>query len=65
LSIIVSAKGKDFKMQVEVKWVSGKDSENKMGLAILNPSFDWTLFVMIYEPADEDIWAVATQSPVF
>jgi hypothetical protein len=65
LSIIVSAKGRDFKMQVEAKWVSGKDSENKMGLAILNPSFDWTLFVMIYEPADEDIWAVATQSPVF
>jgi hypothetical protein len=65
LSIIVTAKGKDFKMQVEPKWVSGDKSEKKMGLAILAPPLDWTLFAMICEPADEDIWAAATHSPGF
>lgn len=55
LSIIVSAKGKNFKMQVEPKWVDENKSEKKMGLAILDPPLDWTLFAMIYEPADEDI----------
>lgn len=57
LSIIVTAKGKDFKMQVEPKWVSGDKSEKKMGLAILAPPMGWTLYAMIHEPADEDIWA--------
>jgi hypothetical protein len=55
LLITISAKSKDFKLQVEPKWVSRKKSENKMGLAIINPPFDWTVFAMIYEPADEDI----------
>lgn len=65
LSIIVSTKGNDFKMHVELKWVSGNKSETKMGLAILDPPLDWTLFAMIYEPADENIWAGATHSPGF
>lgn len=65
LSIIVTTKGKDFKMQVEPKWVSGNKSETKMGLAILDPPLDWTLFAMICEPADEDIWTEATDSSGF
>ena len=64
-SIIVTAKGKDFKMQVEPKWVSGNKSETKIGLVILDPPFAWTVFAMICEPADEDILAAATHLPGF
>ncbi len=65
LSIIVSAKGRNFKMQVEQKWVSGNKSERKMGVAILDPPLGWTVFAMIYEPKDEDIWAGTTHLPGF
>jgi len=57
LSITVSTKGKYFKMQVEPKWFSGNTSERKMGVEILDPPLEWTLFAMICEPKDEDIWA--------
>ncbi len=60
LSIIVSAKDKNFKLQVEPKWVSGNKSKNKMGVAILDPPLNWTLFAMICEPNDKDIWAATT-----
>jgi hypothetical protein len=65
LSIIVSTKGKHFKMQVEPKWIDENKSEKKMGVAILDPPLDWILFAMICEPADEDILAAATHSPGF
>jgi len=57
--ITISAKSKDFKLQVEPKWVGRIKSANKMGLAIINPPFDWTVFAMICEPAAEDIWAAS------
>ena len=63
LSIIISAKGKDFKMAVVPKWVSGSRSKNKMGLAILDAPLDWTGFIMSYEQTDEDIWAATTHLP--
>lgn len=53
--ITIFAKMKDFKMQVEPKWVGMNISGNKIGLAIINPPFDWTMFAMICEPTDEDI----------
>jgi hypothetical protein len=62
-SIIVSAKGKDYKMLVVPKWISGKHAEKKMGLEILDDPFDWSVFVMNCEPADEDIWAATTHLP--
>lgn len=62
LTVTVCAKDRDFKMQVESKWVSGKGSLNKMGVELLSPSFVWNIFVMIYEPAEEDIWAAAAQT---
>jgi hypothetical protein len=37
----------------------------KMGLAILDPPLDWTLFAMICEPKDEDIWGATTHLPGF
>jgi hypothetical protein len=65
LSIIVTAKGRNFKMQVEQKWVSGDKSQRKMGVEILDPPLDWTVFAMICEPKDEDIWAATTHLPGF
>ncbi len=65
LSIIVSTKGKDFTMQVEPKWVSTHKTENKLGLVILDPPLDWTVFAMFCEPADEDIWATVKHSQNF
>ena len=62
-SIIVSAKGKLFKMQVEQKWFKAHTSGGKMGVAILDPPVAWTVFAMICEPKDEDIWATATHLP--
>jgi len=65
LSVIVSAKGKDFKLLVEPKWMSGNNSGKKMGLAIIDAPLDWTVFVMNCEPADEDIWAATAHLPGF
>ena len=62
LSLIVATKGKIFKLQVEPKWVSENNFEKKMGVAILDPPLSWTMFAMICEPQDEDIWAVTTHS---
>ena len=60
LSIIVSAKGKDFKMQVEPVWVGENKAQIQMGVAIINPPLAWTMYAMICEPADDDIWASVT-----
>ncbi len=63
LSIIVSAKGKDYKMLVVPKWISKNYSETRMGLIILDAPLDWTFFVLNYEPTDEDTWAATTHLP--
>ncbi len=65
LSIMVFSKGKNFNMQVELKWVGGNKSGKKMGVAILDPPLDWTLFALIREPKDEDIWAATSHLPGF
>ena len=46
LSIIISVNGKDFKMAVVPKWVSGNKSKNKMGLTILDAPLYWAGFMM-------------------
>jgi len=63
LSIIVSAKGKDYKMLVVPKWLSKNCSETRMGLEILDVPLGWTIFVLNYEPIGEDIWAATTHLP--
>ncbi len=63
LSIMVSAKGKEYKMQVIPKWLSKNYSETRMGLEILDAPLDWTIFVLNYEPADENNWATITNLP--
>lgn len=57
LSVIVSAKDRNFKLQVVPQWFSGDKSGKKMGVTILDPPLDWTVFAMICEPKDEDIRA--------
>lgn len=63
LSILVTAKGKNFRMLVVPKWVGGSESDKRMGLEILDVPLDWTVFVMNCEPTDEDMWAATTHLP--
>lgn len=63
LSVIVSAKGQDFKMLVEPKWMSANSTERKMGMVILDAPLEWTMFIMNCEPSEEDIWAATTHLP--
>ncbi len=63
LSIIVSGKGKDFKLLVVPKWVSEDNSKKRMGMVIPNAPIDWTVFAMKYELKNEDIWAATTNLP--
>lgn len=63
LSIIVSAKEKDYKMLVEPRWISENSSDKRMGLVIVDVPLDWTVFVMNCEPTEEDIWAETTHLP--
>jgi len=63
LSILVTIKGKDFRMLVVPKWDSGSNSKKRMGFAILDVPLDWTVFVMNCEPTDEDMWAATTNLP--
>ncbi|MFW2367193.1 MAG: PilZ domain-containing protein [Desulforhopalus sp.] len=63
LSVIVSAKGKDYKMLAVPKWTDKNYTETRMGLVIIDAPLDWKLFVMDYEPTDEDMWAATTHLP--
>jgi hypothetical protein len=63
LSIIVSARNTEYKMVVVPKWFNENSSEKRMGLEILNAPLDWILFVMDYQPTDENSWAATTNIP--
>lgn len=63
LSIIVAARGRDYKMEVVPKWINGNFSEKQMGVAILDAPLDWALFVLNCEPTDADMWAATTHLP--
>jgi len=60
LSIIVSAKNIEYKMLVLPKWINENSAEKRMGLEILDAPLEWILFVMDYQPTDENIWAATT-----
>lgn len=60
LSITVSTGSVDYKLLVVPKWVNGNGTERRMGLEILNAPLEWVLFVMDYEPAEENVWAATT-----
>lgn len=59
LTVVVSAKGKNFKLLVTPKWVSEKKKCKSIGLEILNVTSDWLDFVRNLEPKeiDNDVWA--------
>ena len=63
LSITVSAKNIEYKMVVLPQWINENNSEKRMGLEILDAPLDWILFVIDYQPADENIWAATTTLP--
>ena len=59
LSVVVSAKGRSFKMMATSKWVDEGDYKKRMGIKILDASWDWTEFVMECEPLEDGRFALA------
>jgi len=50
LSVVISADGKTFKMLAIPKWIDGDNSRKRMGIKIIDAPWDWTEFIMKYEP---------------
>lgn len=62
-SITVSTDGIDYTLLVIPKWINENGAEKQMGLEILDAPLEWILFVMNYEPIDENTWAGTTNLP--
>jgi hypothetical protein len=56
MTIIVSAKGRHFKMNVSPIWYSDEGSTKSVGVEIFTPSPNWIEFVMKFEPVRQDVW---------
>jgi hypothetical protein len=57
MTIVVSAKGQHFKMNVKPRWYTEGGVTKSVGSEILNPPWGWTEFVMVFEPAiQKDVW---------
>lgn len=58
LSIVVSAKSRNFKMMAMSKWVDQEDYKKRVGLKIMNAPWDWTEFVMECEPPEGEAFSM-------
>jgi hypothetical protein len=57
MTVVVSGRGKNFKMLVRPKWAELEGSRKIVGFEIINTPFEWTDFVMNLEPKeDRDVW---------
>lgn len=56
LSIVISGKGKHFKMKARPRWTVRQPLIKSVGIEILNASLGWTDFVMKNEPKPDDVW---------
>ena len=54
LTVVFSANGKNFKMNVRPKWFSEKHQSKSIGVEILNVPRGWTEFVMTKEPQNKE-----------
>ena len=60
MTVIVSGRGKRFKMMVTPKWSTRDNLTKSVGAEILNVTWDWTEFAIDFEPVthkDVDVWA--------
>jgi hypothetical protein len=60
ITVVISGRGKHFKMTVKPKWSTKDNLTKSVGAEILDVPWDWTKFAMDYEPLphmDTDVWA--------
>ena len=60
LSLVVTTKGKNFKVLVQSKWVQEVSNTKNLGLKILETNLDWITFVNKLEPQEFDVWAASS-----
>lgn len=51
MTVIVAGRGGRFKMNVKPRWSTRDDQKKSVGAEILDAPWDWTEFVMKFEPA--------------
>lgn len=55
LSLVVSGKGKHFKMNAQLRWALGKTFSKEVGLEIIQAPPGWEEFVMDFKPEDNNM----------
>ena len=57
ITVVVSGHGRNFKMITRPKWSEKTGLRKALGLEIINTPWEWTDFVMKFEPKDnKDVW---------
>jgi hypothetical protein len=57
MTIVVSARGEHFKMNVQPKWSTQDGPRKSVGVEIMSAPYGWTEFVMNFEPVfHDDVW---------
>ncbi|MBU1568598.1 MAG: PilZ domain-containing protein [Proteobacteria bacterium] len=56
LSIVISGKGKNFKIKARPRWTVRQPISKSVGIEIVNAPFGWTEFVMDFEPTRDEAW---------
>lgn len=57
MTVVVSGRGQNFKMNVRPRWASTNGVTKAIGAEILNPPWGWTEFIMTFEPKNnDDVW---------
>ncbi len=60
MTVVVSGEGSHFKMLVRPRWSSLDGMRKTVGFEIMNTPWEWTEFVMGYEPkVEKDVWGEA------
>lgn len=59
MTVVISGLGRNFKMLVRPRWSEQVGLRKMVGFEIVNSPWEWTEFVMKYEPKKEqDVWDV-------
>lgn len=59
MTVVISGHGKNFKMVARPKWSEKSGLRKVVGLEIINTPWEWTDFVMKFEPEESnDVWDI-------
>lgn len=59
MTVVVNGHGRNFKMLVKPRWSDENGMRKVIGFEIINTPWEWTDFVMRFEPkVNDDIWGV-------